>query len=164
MEGSDDHLIRDCCRCVLCYLAGAICRHPKVDDEAITTLEIPLANPVGSPKHISADYYYKIPVRPIYKSYAVFAPGREPTGYMDSLLHQEPVILWDDKGHAPPLKTEADWIKAGEIAFDAAVVYDGITTAADVREPDWYSKTRALLTREGVMPFYRYVIRSSGQN
>jgi hypothetical protein len=34
-------------------------------------LEIPLADPVGSPKHVSADYYYRIPVAPIYKSRAL---------------------------------------------------------------------------------------------
>src|SRR5271165_2847378 len=55
------------------------------DDPAIATVEVPLANPVGSPKHISSDYYYKIPVRPIYKSYPVYAPGHEPAGYMEWL-------------------------------------------------------------------------------
>lgn len=75
---------------------------PKTwDDATIPTLEIPLANPGGSPKHVSSDYYYyKIPVRPIYKSYAVFAPGRERLGYKEWLLQQEPLVLWDDKGHA----------------------------------------------------------------
>src|SRR5207245_4823299 len=53
-------------------------------------------------------------------------------------------------------------VRAGEIVFDAAVVYDGISTAADVREADWYSKTGVLLTQDGVMPFYRYVIRQKG--
>ena len=54
---------------------------PKTwDDAEIAALELPLANPAGSPKHISANYYYKIPVRPIYRSYAVFAPGHEPPG------------------------------------------------------------------------------------
>src|SRR4030095_12050278 len=70
---------------------------PKTwDDEAIGTLEVPLANPVGSPKHVSADYYYRIPVPAIYKNYPVYAPGREPPGYMDRLRAQEPVIVWDD--------------------------------------------------------------------
>ena len=56
---------------------------PKTwDDAAMATLEVPLADPVGSPKHVSADYYYKIPMRPIYKSYLVYAPGREPSGYI----------------------------------------------------------------------------------
>jgi hypothetical protein len=82
---------------------------PKTwDDQAIATLEIPLADPVGSPKHVSADYYYRIPVAPIYKSYPVYAPGHEPPGYMDWLKQQEPEILWNDAGHAPPLQTDAD--------------------------------------------------------
>src|SRR3984885_1716257 len=35
---------------------------PKTwDDAAIATLEVPLVNPVGSPKHVSAEYYYRIP-------------------------------------------------------------------------------------------------------
>ena len=64
------------------------------DDAAIATLEVPLANPIGTPKRVSADYYYKIPVRPIYRFYPLYAPGREPPGYMDWLQHQEPVIEW----------------------------------------------------------------------
>jgi hypothetical protein len=62
----------------------------------------------GSPKHVSADYYYRIPVRPIHKQYPIYAPGHEPPGYFEWLKKQKPVIVWDDKGHAPPLETEAD--------------------------------------------------------
>jgi hypothetical protein len=59
---------------------------PRIwDDDAMKTLEVPLANPAGSPKHVPASYYYKIPVRPIYKQYPVYAPGREPVGYMNWL-------------------------------------------------------------------------------
>src|SRR5262245_50537699 len=100
------------------------------DDDAIATLEVPLANPVGSPKHVSAEYYYAMPVAPIYKSYPVYAPGHEPPGYMESLRELEPVIVWNDAGHAPTLANEADWIAAGEIVFDAPTTYDGIVTAA----------------------------------
>jgi hypothetical protein len=136
-------------------------------DAEIAELELPLADPIGSPKHVSAEYYYRIPVRPIYKSYPVYAPSHEPPGYIDRLKRQEPEIAWgrdkNDIEHAPPLKTEADWISAGELVFDAAIVYDFITTAAEVRDPDWYSKTGVLLTRDGVMPFYRYVIREKGK-
>src|SRR6476660_1583032 len=63
-------------------------------DSEIAALEVPLANPAGSPKHISAEYYYSIPVRPIYKSYPVYAPGHEPPGYFDRLTRQEPEIVW----------------------------------------------------------------------
>jgi hypothetical protein len=30
------------------------------DDEAMAALEVPLADPIGSPKHVSSDYYYRI--------------------------------------------------------------------------------------------------------
>ena len=40
-------------------------RIPKTwDDAVIATHKIPLADPSGSPKHISAEYYYRIPVQP----------------------------------------------------------------------------------------------------
>ena len=51
-------------------------------DNEIAALEIPLSDPASLPKHVSADYYYRIPVRPIYKSYPVYAPGKEPPGYL----------------------------------------------------------------------------------
>ncbi|MHB8653298.1 MAG: hypothetical protein ACYDA9_05395 [Terriglobia bacterium] len=136
---------------------------PKTwDDKAIDTLEVPLADPVGSPKHVSAEYYYKIPVRPIYKSYPIYAPGHEPQGYMDWLKQQEPQIVWDDKGHAPPLKTEADWIKAGEIVFDAPVGSPGSVSEGDVRNPAWYHDAGVPTDRDGTIPFLVYVVRKKG--
>jgi hypothetical protein len=48
------------------------------NDQAMSTLEVTSPNPAGIPKHPSAEYYYNIPVRPIYKSYPVYAPGHEP--------------------------------------------------------------------------------------
>jgi hypothetical protein len=122
------------------------------DDAAMATLEVPLANPIGSPKHVPADYYYKIPVRPIYKSYPVYAPGHEPSGYIDWLKRQEPRMIWDDKGHAPPLKTEADWIKAGELVFDAPLHYDGILRVSQVRSPEWWAKVGPRAAKDGTLP------------
>ena len=132
------------------------------DDAAMATLEVPLANPIGSPKHVSADYYYKIPVRPIYKSYPIYAPGHEPPGYMDWLKQQEPVILWGDAGHRPRLQTEADWIKAGEIVFDAPVAYNNLVRVTEVHDPGWYAKTGTPIPNDGTMPLARYVIRTKG--
>jgi hypothetical protein len=57
---------------------------PKTwDDAALAKLEIPLAETAATAKHVSADYYYKMPVRPIYKTYPIYAPGHEPHGYLD---------------------------------------------------------------------------------
>ena len=139
---------------------------PKTwDDQAIATLEVPLADPVGSPKHVSADYYYRIPVAPIYKSYTVYAPGHEPPGYMDWLKQREPEIVWDDAGHKPVLKTDADWIKAGEVVFDAPISLSGQAApeATWVRDRKWLEKTATPVARDGSLPFARYVIRRKGE-
>ena len=136
------------------------------DDKAMTGVEIPLANPIGSPKHVSADYYYRIPVRPVYQQYPVYAPGREPAGYMDELKKKEPVILWDDAAHAPALRTEQDWIRAGEMVFSAALTYSedqGVFTLSDVRDEAWYRRSGMPLTSDGVLPFLHYVIRQKGK-
>ena len=144
--------------------------HPMIprtwDDAAMATLEVPLANPIGSPKHVPAEYYYKIPVRPIYKSYPVYAPGREPPGYQDWLKQLQPQVIWDDAGHRPPLETGAEWIKAGEIVFDAPTGYQGaraVITASDVRDPQWWASVGAQFAKDGTLPGYRYVIRKKGQ-
>jgi hypothetical protein len=136
---------------------------PKTwDDTAITTLEVPLANPVGSPKHVPADYYYRIPVAPIYKNYPVYAPGHEPAGYMEWLKQQEPVIAWNDAESAPPLKTDVDWIKAGEIVFEAPIDFDRFVTVAEIENPDWYKKTGTPVAADRTIPFVRYVVRKKG--
>lgn len=138
---------------------------PKVwVDAEMAELEVPLANPIGSPKHISAEYYYQIPVREIYKTYPVYSPGKEPPGYVDWLKDQEPEIVFD----ASKLKTKVDWIKAGELVFDTPIATGGLGIRKNpnelyLREPGWYERTRAPLTKDGVLPFYRYVITEKGK-
>lgn len=137
---------------------------PKTwDDPAIATLEVPLANPIGSPKHVSADYYYRIPVRPIYKEYPIYAPGHEPPGYMDWLARQEPVIVWDDKGHRPPLATQNDWIKAGEIVFGAPLQYDGVVRVSQVQNPEWWAKVGVRAANDGTLPGFSYFVTEKGK-
>lgn len=134
---------------------------PKTwDDEAVASFQVPLADASVSPKHISSDYYYRMPVRPIYKSYPVYHPSSEPAGYFSGLEHREPEILWDET-HRPPLKTEADWIKAGELVFDAPISYD--TNTARLRDLDWYRKVEPKLAGDGSLPASRYFIREKGK-
>jgi len=45
-------------------------------------------------------------------------------------------------GHAPPLETEADWIKAGEIVFDYPLYAQEDVTVTEVREPAWYQRSQ----------------------
>lgn len=133
---------------------------PKTwDDQAMASLEAPLADAAASPAHVSADYYYRIPVRPIYKSYPVYAPGKEPAGYEEWLKRQEPETVFD----ASKLRTEADWIAAGEIVFDAPVSYDIPIRAADVRNQQWREQTGAPVAKDGSLPWFRYVVREKGK-
>ena len=137
---------------------------PKTwDDEAMATFEVPLANPIGSPKHVSADYYYRIPVRPIYKQYPLYAPGYEPAGYLDWLKQQEPIVVWGEvigKRIAAPLKTEADWIKAGELVFDSGLIFTPPVPPQMATE--FYRSTGRPVSSSGIDPFFPYVIREKG--
>ena len=104
---------------------------PKTwDEQALADLEVPLVDSSRSPKDISADDYYRIPVRPIYKTYPKYHPDREPPGYVEWIKRQEPVVLWDDGAHRPKLETEADWIKAGELVYNTPVFVGPHTASA----------------------------------
>jgi hypothetical protein len=132
---------------------------PKVwDDRELASMEVPLARPEFSPKHITSDYYYKIPPRSVYKSYPIYAPGKEPAGYKEWLERQEPQVVFD----AAKLKSKADWIKAGDLVFDAPIGYGATFKLSQVQDPSWYEQIGVPVTKDGVMPFSRYVIRKKG--
>jgi len=133
---------------------------PKVwDDAEMLTLQVPLANYAASPKQISADYYYRIPVRTIYKNYPVYAPGKEPAGYLEWLKQQEPVSAFEPTS----LKTETDWTNAGELVFDSPISYENPVRTADVRDPKWYENLNIPETKDGTLPWFRYVVREKGK-
>lgn len=128
-------------------------------DAEMEELEVPLANPIASPKHISAADYYRIPEIKIYKGYPVYAPGKEPPGYLEWLKKQEPRIAFD----ASKLKTAADWIKAGELVFHAPLGPDVVTPDHHSRNPKWYEKSGTLLTKDGRYPYAEYIVREKGK-
>src|SRR5215471_3984263 len=69
---------------------------PKTwDEQALRSMELPMPDPAASPNYVSADYYYRIPVRPVYKTYPVYFPEKEPPGYFEKLKKVEPEILFD---------------------------------------------------------------------
>ncbi|HET8676233.1 MAG TPA: di-heme oxidoredictase family protein [Blastocatellia bacterium] len=129
------------------------------DDEAMASVELPLPQAGYSPVHVSSDFYYKIPVRPIYKTYPVYHPGKEPAGYLEWMKRQEPEQIKID---FPKFKSEQEWVKAGEIIFDAPIDYLNIEES-HIRELALYEKTGTPVTKEGIMPFARYVVREKGK-
>ena len=106
-------------------------------------MEVPLVHPESSAKHISADYSYRIPVRPIYKSYPIYAPGKEPAGYMERLAALEPEIVRDP---------------SGQQVFEAPIGYGATFKLSQVRDAAWYQRNQIPVTKDGVMPFSRYVV------
>jgi hypothetical protein len=108
-----------------------------------------VSDSTASPKQIPSDYYYRIPIRTIYKNYPVYVPGKEPAGYLEWLKQQDPQSAFDPAA----LKTQADWIRAGELVFDSPVFYDNIVKIAEVRDPRWYEKLDVPTTKDGTLPW-----------
>jgi hypothetical protein len=130
------------------------------NDQDVQSLEVPLADQSASTEHVSAQYYYQIPVRPIYQSYPVYHPQKEPQGYLERLKTLAPEVIFDSS----KLKTEGDWIRAGEIVFDAPIEFESSGTLfEEVRDAAWYETNRVPTTRDGILPFMRYVIREKGK-
>ena len=93
---------------------------PRVwDKAAVDSLELPLVEPKVFPTHIDEAAYYGIPERVIYKSYPVYAPGREPAGYKDWLNSVEPTVSFDPS----ILHTQQQLVSAGEIVFNAPTTF-----------------------------------------
>jgi hypothetical protein len=128
------------------------------DSTALADYELPLATAEASPKNVSPAYYYQMPEMTIYKSYPIYAPGREPAGYWDWLHQQEPEVVFDPA----TLKTKADWIKVGELVFDAPTTTSGVFSVREVRDSAMYAYTKMPLTKAGIMPFARYVVQKKG--
>jgi hypothetical protein len=141
--------------------------HPVIprawDDRDVATFEVPLAQPDRSPRYLSAAEYYALDVMPIYRGYPLYAPGREPAGYLESLKQKEPEIIFDPA----KLRTEQDWIQAGGIVFRASRLYggvppEGVKSAGFAEAIGAIASLQTPVTRDGILPFFQYVVRKKG--
>jgi hypothetical protein len=135
--------------------------HPDIpkawDDREVGRFEMPLAQRDRSPRYMSAEEYYALKVRPIYRSYPMYAPGRDPEGYIGSLKKKEPEIIFDPS----KLRTKEDWIQAGKLVFESETLFrpapDGGPSVDGLALP---------IAKDGELPFffpgYRYYIRRKG--
>ena len=131
---------------------------PKAwDDHEVAGFEVPLAQSDRSPRYLSAAEYYALEVPPIYRGYPVYAAGKVPPGYMQSLRQKEPEIIFD----AARLRSREAWVRAGEIVFRA----DRALVPAETGIPIIVEGARALnipTTPDGVIPYAQFVVRKKG--
>jgi len=133
---------------------------PKTwDEEALAGWQVPLAAPEGQPHLLTGEEFYRLPELKIYKSYPVYAPGREPAGYMDRLRSAEPELAFDPSR----LRSEEDWVRAGEIVFDAPVTISKIETPSYFTDARWFRDHNVPYAKDGTVPFYSYVVREKGK-
>ena len=134
------------------------------DDREVATFQVPLAQRDRSPRFMTSEEYYKLKVRPIYRTYPIYLPGREPVGYLESLKQKEPEIVFDPS----KLQTEEDWIRAGELVFEAAptvaVPPPEALRAADAQNQMALQWVSALTppNRDGIIPYARWVVIQQG--
>lgn len=111
---------------------------------------------------VSEEYYYQLPERVAYKTYPFYMPGNEPKGYYEWLRKQEPEIIFNPAD----LKTDSDWIKAGEIIYDLPINYRIMDSAFQASLPDLekhWRKGGFPTTPEGALPFLSIVVREKGR-
>jgi hypothetical protein len=145
---------------IIAVSAAAQDFHPDIprawDAKEVERFELPLAQRDRTPRYMSAEEYYKLKVRPIYRAYPVYATGREPAGYIDSLKQREPEIIFD----ASKLRTKEDWIAAGKLVFEAETFFSPAAgRPAPVPSP-WKASSDGVLPPS--IPGYRYYIRKKG--
>jgi hypothetical protein len=132
---------------------------PKAwDDEALAGWQVPLAG-AAQPRLLTPQEFYRLPELKIYKSYPAYAPGREPAGYMDRLRNAEPEVVFDPR----QIKSDADWIRAGEMVFDAPVRVSAIDGPAYFTDATWFRDHHVPVASNGTVPFYSYIVREKGK-
>jgi hypothetical protein len=83
---------------------------PKIwDDAELSAMTLPPALPEGKIIYLPSETYYTLNPLPIYKTYPVYHPDREPKGYFEWLRRLEPQLAFNPS----KLASKSDWIRAG---------------------------------------------------
>lgn len=131
------------------------------DEKELTQFRLPLAGLGAPPSLISEEKYYALPESNL-KTYPVYAPDKEPAGYLDWLKNQEPKPLVE----ISKLKTETDWIAAGREVFygrELPRFSNSEHSVQMIRDPRVLAAYRLQTTRDGVLLGLRYVVREKGK-
>ena len=133
---------------------------PKTwDVDAIEKSHLPPPDSAVQIHYAPESYYNSLPEHEIYKTYPVYAQEFEPQGYIDSLRELEPQIVFDPNN----IKTQEDWINAGEKVFFWPANFNDPTVFFGVIDSAFLKASGDHITAEGIYPFFRYVIKEKGQ-
>ena len=119
--------------------------------EAIKQFHLPPPDPGVDVIYAPKSYYDSLPEHVITRTFPVYYREFEKPGYLDSLRRLEPEIVFD----ATKLKTQEDWIKAGELVFTWPVSY---TPVKDTVSRAVAAQSTAQIPADGVYHFSRYVL------
>ncbi len=131
------------------------------DEAALKDWATPIAGLGVRPGHFSTAEYYASPLDN-YRTYPVYAPGREPAGYWERLQKAKPEPLID----ASKLKTKTDWIAAGKRVFEESDIGSFRRYEREVIE-EFHKATSPRLARivprkDGTIPGTRWIVAERG--
>jgi len=135
---------------------------PKVWDEAeLADWVTPVAGLNVRPTHMSEKEYYSMP-ESILRSYPVYMPGKEPEGYWEMLQRIGPEQLIQPES----LKSEEEWITAGQLVFEQASLPQLITldprVIFEMRSREFLEKQRVKPAADGTIPGFRWMPTTQG--
>ena len=136
---------------------------PKIwDAKLLSTWATPVAGIGVQPSFYSEEEYYAAPIDNV-RTYPVYAPGREPKGYREWMRTQRLQRLIEPE----KLKTERDWIDAGQRVF--AGLDFPVTRTDDPRllkyldDAEAFKKGDNTVTKDGIIPAIRWVVDRDGK-
>jgi hypothetical protein len=136
---------------------------PRIwNDKDLATWGLPVTGVNAAPRFYSEAEYYAAPLDD-FRTYPVYHPDREPSGYMDWLHQQEPKPLVDPA----EIQTDEDWARVGRRVFEefdvAQFRTDDPKAINALRDREILKDSRATLTPDGRYALFRWVVEAKGK-
>lgn len=133
---------------------------PKTwDIDEIKRFHLPPPDSLVKVEYAPEEYYSELPEHVIFKTFPLYLREFERSGYLDSLRQLEPEITFD----LAKLKTQEDWIKAGELVFNWPAAFTPYNEKAPQLDSSLFQNGNGKFTQDGIYPFSRYVINEKGK-
>jgi hypothetical protein len=105
---------------------------------------------------VTPEYYYRMRERVLYRRYPVYGSKSEPPGYLEKFREVEPEVVFDRSR----LKTDHDWILAGQEVFRTPITLFPIEMLAQLR--GILERTGVPVAADGTYPHLSIVVPKKG--